>query len=65
MKLKNLTNYGDLQVYWRFQLKQALPNGRKTIYWRNDGGNFTFTSNDIVHYWGAQADIAKGISYNL
>ncbi len=60
MKLKNLTNYGDLQVYWRFQLKQALPNGRKTIYWRNDGGNFVFSSNDIVHYWGAQSDIAKG-----
>ena len=41
MKLHNLKNYGELQMYWRFQMKQVLPTNRKVIFWRNDGSDVT------------------------
>lgn len=40
-------------------MKQALPASRKTIFWRNNADNLTTGVDDIVQYWGAQADIAK------
>jgi len=46
-------------MYWRFQLKQVLPANRKVIFWRNDGQNVTTSDNDILHFWGAQTDVAK------
>jgi len=61
MKLKNIKNYGELQMYWRFEMKQALPVNRRTIFWRNDAANVTTGDNDILHYWGAQTDVAKSI----
>lgn len=58
MKLKNIKTYGELQMYWRFQLKQALPANRKVIFWRNDAQNVTTSAADVLHYWGAQTDVA-------
>lgn len=59
MALKNIKNYGELQMYWRYQLKQALPQGRKVIFWRNDADNLTTGPDDIVQYWGAQSQTAN------
>jgi hypothetical protein len=59
MKLKNIKNYGELQMYWRYQIKQVLPQNRRAIFWRNDAANVTIGENDILHYWGAQTDVAK------
>lgn len=36
MALKNIKNYGELQTYWRHEMKQALPQSRQVIFWRND-----------------------------
>ena len=41
-------------MYWRFELKQALPNGRKVVFWRNNAENVTTGPEDILHYWGNQ-----------
>jgi hypothetical protein len=60
MALKNIKNYGELQTFWRYEMKQALPQGRQVIFWRNDAENLTTSANDIIHFWGAQADVAKG-----
>lgn len=59
MALKNIKNYGELQMYWRYQLKQALPQSRKVIFWRNDADNLTTGPDDIVQYWGSQAQTAN------
>lgn len=40
-------------------MKQALPKGRKVVFWRNDAENLTTSADDIIHFWGATADIAK------
>jgi hexosaminidase len=63
MKLKNIKTYGELQMYWRFQIKQVLPANRKVIFWRNDAANVSTSANDILHFWGAQTDVAKGKKY--
>lgn len=47
-------------MYWRYQLKQVLPSSRKIIFWRNNAENVTLGPDDILHYWGSQADVAKG-----
>ena len=60
MKLKNINGYGQLQMYWRYQLKQSLPKSRKVIFWRNNAENVTTGPDDILHYWGSQLDTAKG-----
>lgn len=60
MKLKNITNYGELGTYWRYQLKQSLPAGRKVVFWRNSDTDVKLADDDILHYWGAQGDTAKG-----
>lgn len=60
MATKGIKSYGELQMYWRFQLKQVLPANRKVIFWRNDGTDVTTSDTDILHYWGAQTDVAKG-----
>lgn len=52
-------------MYWRQQVGAVLPVSRRVIYWRNDGAGVTITDNDILHYWGAQADVAKCISYSI
>lgn len=60
MKLRNISGYGQLQMYWRSQLKQVLPSSRKLIFWRNNAENLTTGENDILQYWGAQNDTATG-----
>jgi hypothetical protein len=60
MTLKNIKTYGELQMYWRYQLKQSLPASRKVIFWRNDADNLTTGPDDVVQYWGAQAMTANG-----
>jgi hypothetical protein len=60
MATKNITTYGELQMYWRSQIKSVLPPNRKVIFWRNDGADVTTFNTDILHYWGSQADTAKG-----
>jgi hypothetical protein len=47
-------------MYWRYQLKQSLPASRKVIFWRNDADNLTTGPDDIVQYWGSQAQTANG-----
>lgn len=59
MKSKGIKSYGELQMYWRFQLKQVLPANRKVIFWRNDAQNVSTADNDILHFWGAQTDVAR------
>lgn len=59
MATKGIKSYGELQMYWRFQLKQVLPASRKVIFWRNDGTDVTTSDTDILHFWGAQTDVAK------
>jgi hexosaminidase len=59
MAKNGISNYGELQVYWRKQIKSVLSPARKTIFWRNDALSATTTPDDIVQYWGAQADTAK------
>lgn len=59
MATKGIKSYGELQMYWRFQLKQVLPANRKVIFWRNDGTDVTTSDTDILHFWGAQTDVAK------
>ncbi len=59
MKLKNIEGYGQLQMYWRYRLKQILPSSRKTIFWRNNAENVTTGPDDILHYWGAQDECQK------
>jgi hypothetical protein len=59
MKSKNISSYGELQMYWRKQLKSVLPAGRRAMFWRNDGQNVTTQPDDILHYWGSQADVAS------
>lgn len=44
MQTKNLKSYGELQMYWRAQLKSALKGSPKIMFWRNDGQDVT-TSN--------------------
>ncbi len=65
MALKNIKSYGELQMYWRYRLKQALPAGRKVIFWRNDADNVTTGDDDIVQYWGAQAQTANGMFFYI
>lgn len=60
MKQKNIHGYGQLVMYWRYQLKQVLPSSRKVIFWRNNAENVTSGPDDILHYWGSQEDVAKG-----
>ncbi len=57
----NISDYGQLQMYWRNQMKAALPKNRSVVFWRNDAQNIKFDANDIVHYWGSTADISKSI----
>ncbi len=52
-------------MYWRKQLKSVLPSGRRAMFWRNDGQNVTTQPDDILHYWGSQADVASSnFNYN-
>jgi hexosaminidase len=60
MATKNITDYGELQMYWRSQIKSVLPPNRKFIFWRNDGTDVTTLNTDILHYWGNQNDTASG-----
>jgi len=46
-------------------MKQVLPQNRKVIFWRNDAANLTFSDSDILHYWGAQADVSRGIYLDI
>ena len=60
MKLKNIKSYGELQMYWRYELKQALPKDRKTVFWLNVAEDVVTGPDDILQYWGTQADTANG-----
>ena len=62
MKANNIASYGQLQMYWRSQLKAILPANKRAIFWRNDGQNVTTSADDILHYWGSQADVASSTS---
>lgn len=57
MAEKGIKNYGELQMYWRKLIKSYLPS-KKPIFWKNDAENVTTSSEDILQYWGAQAQTA-------
>lgn len=59
MAKNKITNYGQLQMYWRGQIKSVLSPTRKTMFWRNDAQDVTTINNDILHYWGSQAQVAN------
>lgn len=59
MAKNNIADYGELQMYWRRQMKSILPANRSVVFWRNDNSRISFQKNDIIHYWGAAADIPK------
>lgn len=40
-------------------MKQALPQNRSVVFWRNDAQNIKVADNDVIQFWGAQADAAK------
>jgi len=46
-------------MYWRKQLKSVLSQNRKVVFWRNDAKDVTTTQDDILQYWGSQADTAR------
>ena len=50
-------------MFWRYELKQALPKGRKTVFWLNLAEDLVTGPDDILHYWGNQADTAKSNSF--
>lgn len=54
MQLKNIKNYGELQMYWRYEMKQSLPKERKVVFWLNKAENVTTGPDDILQYWGLQ-----------
>lgn len=59
MAKNKIANYGQLQMYWRGQIKSVLSPTRKTMFWRNDAQDVTTINNDILHYWGSQAQVAN------
>jgi hypothetical protein len=63
MATKNIKDYGELQMYWRHLMKQALPQNRSVVFWRNDAQNIKVADNDVIQFWGAQADAAKSIIF--
>ena len=52
-------------MYWRGQLKSVVSTSKKVVFWRNDGHDVTTTANEIVHYWGSQADTAKSTLFDI
>lgn len=36
MAARGIKDYGELQMYWRYEMKQALPQNRSVVFWRND-----------------------------
>ena len=59
MKLKNIKTFGQLQMYWRYEIKQALAKGRKTVFWLNVAEDVSTGPDDIIHYWGSQDSTAR------
>ena len=59
MASKNIKTYGELQMYWRKELKSVLSSSRKVVFWRNDGHDITTAADEVVQYWGSQADTSK------
>jgi N-acetyl-beta-hexosaminidase len=57
MRTKLILNYGALQMYWRHQMKQALSANRTVVYWRNDAESIKTAKDDVIHYWGSEADV--------
>lgn len=60
MKLKNIKTYDELQMYWRYELKQALPSSRKVAFWRVKSENIITGPEDILQFWGKQSEVADG-----
>jgi hypothetical protein len=52
MTLHNIKNYVELQMYWRYQLKQALPASRKVVFWRTPDDSIKTGPDDVIQYWG-------------
>lgn len=52
MKLHHIGSYGELQMYWRKELKSVM--GKKAGFWKNRADNVTTGPDDILHYWGNQ-----------
>lgn len=65
MQEKDLKSYGELQMYWRQQIKSVLPADKNIIFWRNNADGVKTSSDDILHYWGAQDETAKCTFHNI
>lgn len=58
MAERNISNYGELQMYWRKQLRKNLAPTRKVLFWKNANGNVSVGDDEVLHYWGAQSATA-------
>jgi hypothetical protein len=65
MAAHNISNYGELQMYWRKEMRQAFDDTRKVGFWKNTGDNVTTGPDDILHYWGAQSATADCTSFMM
>ena len=46
-------------------MKSVISGNKTTIFWRNDAENIVLADTDILHFWGAQGDVAKGIHKSI
>ena len=65
MAKNNIANYGELQMYWRKQIKSVLSKDRKVVFWRNDAKDVTTTTDDVLQYWGSQNDTSRSIASHI
>lgn len=52
MNIHHITTYGELQMYWRKEIRSVLAKG--VAFWKNTADNVTTAPDDILHYWGNQ-----------
>ena len=60
MRKQGIQDYGELQMYWRDQLKSTMFPERRVVFWRNNAQKVKIDENDILHFWGSQSEVAKG-----
>jgi hexosaminidase len=65
MLAHNIKSYGELQMYWRKELRKNLSPTRKVVFWKNTNGNVSIGEDEVLHYWGAQNATADCNEYKI
>ena len=56
MKMNNITDYVDLQIYYRKRQKllyeDKITKNKRIIYWANEEIDLPMDNNDIIQWWG-------------